>query len=236
VAQGLVTELAALGDSYSRRIPTQTASQKIALLFKSSISVSNVQLIAGSNAGSSGLRKALKANVRIGNFDFIVIAVHMKAGRPTNGSNQDPHVIRNQQATAIANFISNAILGNEKDVLLIGDYNMVPGEDDENFARISPGAGANEFLRFISTESLSGQTSHISNCSPFGGNLLDGFAISKTFTQEFIGNTLKIIPFTDTNIFSSETGTAFNCTTYKGFISDHLPLIARFRANDPDDD
>jgi endonuclease/exonuclease/phosphatase family metal-dependent hydrolase len=231
----IVNELANLGDHYSMRILTQSASQNIALVFKNGVTVSNLRLIPGSDAGNSRLRKALSATVRIGQFDFILIAVHMKAGRPANGSSDDPRIVRNRQATAIANFIRTATQGVEKDVLVVGDYNMIPGEDNSNFSRMSPGDSTAEFLRYVSNESLSGQTSHISGCNPARGSLLDGFAISKTFTTEYTANSLRIVPFSDTSVFTSSSGSALTCSSYKANISDHLPLVARFNISSDDD-
>jgi endonuclease/exonuclease/phosphatase (EEP) superfamily protein YafD len=167
--------------------------------------------------------------VRIGRFDFILIAVHMKSAR-----GRAERETRTRQAKAIADFISGATTGSEKDVLLVGDYNMIPGQDDINFQTLSPGTGTNEFLRFISTERLRGQISHFSNCSPIRGNLLDGYAIASTFTREYREASLRLIPFTDP-IFRQPSGTQFNCATYTGLVSDHLPLVARFRANSDDD-
>ncbi|MDQ3802242.1 MAG: endonuclease/exonuclease/phosphatase family protein [Acidobacteriota bacterium] len=226
---------------YDVRILSQTASQNIAILFKNSVTVSNVQLIPGSDDGNQRLRRALAARVKVGQFDFILIGVHMKAGRPRNPqtNSRDPQRIRTRQATAIANFIRQQTQGSERDVLLVGDYNMVPGQDAVNFRTMSPGPSNNEFLRYISSQALS--LSHINDCGDGGedeveGRLLDGFAISRVHTREFVAGSMRTINFNDASVFSSETGTPFTCTTYTGFISDHLPLVARFRTNQDDDD
>ncbi len=220
---------------YSVQILNQSAGQNIAILFKDTVAVSNVQLIPGSDDNNNRLRRALAANVRVGQFDFILIGVHMKASRPADDRTAQP--TRTRQARTIANFIRRETRGVEKDVLVIGDYNMIPGEDNVNFSAMSPGRGRNEFLRYISTESLSGQTSHISRCNgnQVRGNLLDGFAISRGFTREYVARSLRIISFNDTSIFASDTGTPFNCTTYRGFVSDHFPLVATFQINRDDD-
>lgn len=161
----MIDTLRQLGNRYRFVFIPQTSRQAIAILFKDQprVSVTGEQLIQGSDDNDRDLRKALAANVRIGRFDFILIAVHMKSARG-NAERQT----RTQQAEAIAAFISDATKGNEKDVLLIGDYNMILGEDDINFQTISPGSAANEFLRLISTESLRGQISHFSRCPDRG--------------------------------------------------------------------
>jgi endonuclease/exonuclease/phosphatase family metal-dependent hydrolase len=232
ILQDLVDELGNLGDDYTFLFFEQTAHQNIALIFKTSVEVTDDELVLHSDADQSSLRKALKANVRIGNFDFILIAVHMKSSRDATSRQT-----RTRQARALANFIRNSIdSSSERDVLVVGDYNMIPGEDQVNFSTMSPGPNSNEFLRFISSESLSGQTSHISGCNPLRGNLLDGFAVSRNFTSEFEDGSLRLVRFTDTSIFSSDTGAPLNCVAYKGFISDHFPIVARFKINGDDDD
>lgn len=205
----------------------QTVPQKIAVLFKDSpeISVSNRRTVPGSDDNNPDLRKAFAFDVKIRNFDFLLIAVHLKSGRA-----KAQRTVRTRQTRAIARFIRQETAGTgEKDVLVVGDYNMVPGQDAENFNNLSPGSNANEFLRFVSS-SLSGR-SHIGTClnaSAFKGNLLDGFSISRKQTREWTGyiriqQLQALLP----NMW---------CDKYKSTVSDHLPLVARFRVSSPDDD
>ena len=227
VLQRLDDQLTAMGRDYSFIFFEENAFQNIALLFKDGVQVTDQELIPGSDDNNSDLRKALAAKVRLRNFDFILITVHMKSAR----SNAD-RAIRTRQATAIANYIRSETSGNERDVLVVGDYNMIPGDDQVNFSAMSPGPNNNEFLRFVSTERFTGQTSHISACNPLRGNLLDGYAISRAHTREFLD--IRMLTLTDP-IFELPNNQR-RCTNYKGFISDHFPMIARFRINRPDDD
>ncbi|MGH9959688.1 MAG: hypothetical protein ACREBC_21610, partial [Pyrinomonadaceae bacterium] len=206
----------------------QAVPQMIAVLFKDSpdISVSNRREVPASEEGQPDrLRKAWAFDVKIGNFDFLLIAVHLKSGR-----GPEERETRTCQTRAISRFISEQTTGSgEKDVLVVGDYNMVPAQDGRNFVNLSPGTQNNEFLRFISSN-LSG-ASHIGTCtsaSNFTGNLLDGFAISRVHTTEWTGfirilQLHALLP----NMF---------CERYRTTISDHLPLVARFRISSPDDD
>ncbi len=211
---------------------TQPVPQKIAVLFKDSpnISVTNRRAIPGSDDNlPERNRKAYAFDVRIRNFDFLLIAVHLKSGRNNTERN-----IRNRQASAIAAFIRLQIdTKPEKDVLVVGDYNMVPGEDDLNFDALSPGPSNNELLRFISTEIPGDPPTHIGECvnqSTFTGNPLDGFSISAVQTREWTG-LIQALPLHRT------LPTAFRgCTRYKQRVSDHIPLVARFRVNGVDDD
>ena len=206
----------------------QPVPQMIAVLFKDSpnISVSNRRVIPGSDEGQPDrLRQAWAFDVKIRNFDFLLIAVHLKSGRET-----EEREIRTCQVRAISRFITaHTEATGEKDVLVVGDYNMVPTQDQRNFANLSPGKQNNEFLRFISS-TLSGP-SHIGECtnaSDFTGNLLDGFSISRLHTPEWTGyiriqQLQALLP----NMW---------CAKYKATFSDHLPLVARFRVDGADDD
>ena len=210
VPQKIVQELGA--DYQAPIVLPQNAAviQNIALIFKTGVSVSDAKLLPDTDLPEEpGSRKALTANVRIGNFDFVLVGVHLKSGRASSSRTK-----RTRQGKAIAEFITQAVAGGEKDVLVLGDYNMIPRtgatrNDEANFIALSP----TNFLRFVSSDFLVGKTSHIDGCSPLRGNLLDGFAISRTFTTEFIAGSTRIISF-------SKLGTT--CASFKQNVSELL--------------
>lgn len=210
----------------------QTVPQKIAVMFKDSpnISVSNRRAISGSDDNHPDRhRKAYAFDVRIRNFDFLLIAVHLKSGRGTTERN-----IRTRQAQAIARFIENEIDDKpERDVLVMGDYNMIPGPDDVNFQALSPGSGSQELLRFISSDIPGDPPTHIDEClnvNTFDGNHLDGFSITRGQTTEWTGF-VRALPIHQT-LPSPNRG----CFRYRRRVSDHIPVVARFRTSLPDDD
>jgi endonuclease/exonuclease/phosphatase (EEP) superfamily protein YafD len=200
-----------------------TVVQNLAIIHKSGVTVSGARLLPGTDLPEEERsRKALQANVRIRNFDFVLIGVHLKSGR----SNSD-RAKRNRQCEAISNHISQLIAGSEKDVLVLGDYNMIPRRGDQqndvdNFHKLN----AINHLRFVSSEALTGQTSHIDGCNPLQGNLLDGFAISREHTGEYREGSLRMPSF-------GELGRG--CSSFLRDVSDHRPLVARFRITTDDD-
>lgn len=223
IIEEIVRKLNAYGSEYDHKMPSQKADLKIAIVFKKGVDVSGVGLIDGTDLGIPSYRKALKADIRIGTFDFVLIGVHLKSGRQ-----KDSRIARTKQAALIAEFVENATKGAEKDVLIVGDYNMVPSRggylnDEENFAAMNP----DEFLQFVSSEDLAGQGSHLSNGGN-PGNLLDGYAISYDYTNEYIDGSLRIFP-----LFKALRLTA---AEYVSRVSDHLPLVARFDIVVDDDD
>jgi endonuclease/exonuclease/phosphatase family metal-dependent hydrolase len=210
----------------------QPVPQKIAVLFKDSpdISVTNQRAVPGSDDNNPDrLRKAWAFDVKIRNFDFLLIAVHLKSGREA-----PERQIRERQAAAIAAFIKHEVdTKPEKDVLVVGDYNMIPTADAVTFSTLSPGPVNNELLRFISSEIPGQPPSHITRCineTSFDGNPLDGFAISAVATQEWTG-LIQLLPLHRTLPMPNK-----GCTRYNKRVSDHLPLVARFRVSGTDDD
>ncbi len=220
--------VAKLGSDYKGVILEQkpTTIQNIAFVYKSNVAVTDVQLIKGSDlAEEERSREALAAKVKIGNFDFILIGVHLKSSR-----DKKEREMRTRQCKVIAKFIKEQTKGKEKDVLVIGDYNMIPREDvltpndEENFNAMS-----DNFLRFVSTDFLKGQASHISKCEPFTGNLLDGFAITKKFTEvEYIAKSTKLLPGAE--LWNGD------CKSYNRNVSDHFPVVSEFNVGLTDDD
>lgn len=211
--------LTEMGSCYDARILDQTATQNIGVLFKCEVQVTNPRLIPGSDDGNSSLRKGFAVDVRVGQFDFLLVALHLKAGRTT----QDRQ-IRDRQTAQIASFLASELAGGERDVLVVGDYNMIPGQDASNFTALNPG----NMLRFVSTEDLSGQPSHIPQSGACdGGNLLDGFAVARQHTAEYIDASLRIYPM--------HRALGMTLCAFGTEVSDHLPLTARFRILEDDD-
>jgi endonuclease/exonuclease/phosphatase family metal-dependent hydrolase len=222
-AQNIATQL---GADFAVPIILQQGAgvvQNLAILHKTSVTVSAPVLIDGTDLNEDAFsRKALAADVKVGQFDFLLIGVHLKSGRTAPERAQ-----RERQTRAIADFIATRVKGAEKDVLVVGDYNMIPAQDGENFQTLSGG----KFLRFVSSETLSSRASHISKCAPFRGNLLDGFAISQAHTQEYVSGSLRLLRFSD---FKS-TCSKFARPSSPTYVSDHLPLVATFSVAKDDD-
>ena len=205
------------GGCYNSAAPRQErAGQEIALLTKCSVSVFTVGTMEGTNLEKRGYRDALIADMKIGEFDFILVGLHLKASR--GNANRK---LRDKQIKEITNYLDWRLKGNEKDVIILGDFNMIPLEDISNFKNL----GMNKYVRFISSESLSGQFSHIKKTG--SGNLLDGYGITKEDDSEYIEDSIEIIQL--------HQDMGYTLLDYREKVSDHLPVSARFNI-DVDDD
>ncbi|MBU2958007.1 GMP synthase [Paracoccus sp. 1_MG-2023] len=208
--QRLIDGLAAKGCTYRAAMLAQTSDLNIGLLFKEGVEVDNLRFVPGSDLDDPRRRKAMVADVTIGKFDFTLIAVHLKSGR--DGPDQR---IRDAQCQVIGAFIADLRARSREDVLLLGDFNMIPGEDVSNFHHL----GGDDRMNFVSSWDLQDRFSHI---LPKGrANLLDGFAISRTFSTEYIRGSLRLFPMHWTLDMGREG--------FREKVSDHLPFVASFR-------
>ena len=182
------------------------------VLHKQGITITNVSLMADSDGGDPSRRKAFTADVKIGSFDFHLIAVHLKSGRETASQK-----LRDDQCKVIGNYITNlrGPADRNPDILLMGDFNMIPGQDISNFHHL----GGDDIMDFLSSWDLQSRFSHILEAGR--ANLLDGFAISRRYSTEYIRGSLRLFPMHWTLDMGREK--------FRNEVSDHLPFVASFR-------
>lgn len=210
--QALIAGLVEKGCLYESVMLQQNSDLNIGVLFKRGIKAKNARFIEGSDLGDARRRKAMVVEMTIGRFDFILIAVHLKSGR-----NPAQQKIRDQQCKVVGEFIAELReVKKREDILLMGDFNMVPGQDVSNFFHLG-----DDLMDFLSSWDLQDRFSHI---LPKGrANLLDGFAISRTFSTEYIRGSLRLFPMHWTMDMGRER--------FRKEVSDHLPFVASFRIN-----
>ena len=202
--------LGAKGVAYDTVLLPQDNKLNVGVLFKEGVTAQNPRFIPDSDLNDVRRRKALVVDMKIGRFDFTLIVVHLKSGR---GKNEQE--IRDEQCKVIGNFITDLRANRREDILLMGDFNMIPGQDVSNFHHL----GGDDVMDFLSSWDLQARFSHILEAGR--ANLLDGFAISRTFATEYIRGSLRLFPMH----WSMDIGRE----RYRERVSDHLPFVASFR-------
>jgi exonuclease III len=198
------------GLTYHSALKEQSGKLHIGVLYKDGVVASNPQLIEGSDLGDPNKRKAFVLDLKIGKFDFSIVVVHLKSGRSL--ANQK---IRDEQAKVIFSFIEAYRANGREDIILTGDFNMIPGQDISNFHFL----GGDDVMDFLSSWDLQERFSHILDKGR--ANLLDGYAITRTFSKEYVRGSLRLFPMH----WSMDIGRE----RYKDTVSDHLPFVATFR-------
>jgi endonuclease/exonuclease/phosphatase family metal-dependent hydrolase len=214
----LQTKLTAAGVAYEEPVILDQpgVQQDIGVLFKQGIEATNPRLLDGSDLGIRGNRKALLVDMKVRKFDFLLIVVHLKAGR-----DRAQQQMRDLQAEVIGQFIDQQLLAHPReDIVVLGDFNMIPGQDVSNFHFL----GGDDQLDFLSSWDLQERFSHI--LEKGRPNLLDGFAITRTRTTEYIRGSLRVFPV-HRALGKSKTG--ISLAEFRRTVSDHLPFVATFR-------
>ena len=213
----LVQGLNDKGLCYESKILEQSNDLHIGVIYKQGVTAENETLLDGSDLGDPGKRKAFVVDMKVGKFDFKLIAVHLKSGRGPS-----EQLIRDEQAKVIGQFIKDQRDQSREDILLMGDFNMIPGQDVSNFHFLGGSHlvdDGKDLIDFLSSWDLQARFSHI---LPKGrANLLDGFAISRTFSKEYIRGSLQLYPMHWTMDMGRES--------FRNEVSDHLPFVASFR-------
>ncbi len=194
-------------------LPQPNGNIHIGFLHKPGVSVSGLQLIDGSEGDDPGGRQALIADVEVGKFKAKLIAVHLKSGR-----DRPEQQIRDSQCKIIGDKIAEirATPGlTQRTILLMGDFNMIPGQDVSNFHHL----GGDDMMDFVSCWDLQDRFSHILDKGR--ANLLDGFAVSRTYSTDYVRGSLRLFPMHWTMNMGREA--------FKDEVSDHLPFVASFR-------
>lgn len=198
------------GVIYDSCILPQAKDLHIGVLFKRGITVKNPILVDGSDLGDSDKRKALAVDIKISKFDFTLIVVHLKSGRGKRNQK-----IRDEQSKIIAEYILELRRNKREDIILTGDFNMIPGQDVSNFYYL----GGDDMMDFISSWDLQDRYSHILEVGR--ANLLDGFAVTRTYSTEYIRGSLRVFPMHWCMDIGREE--------FRETVSDHLPFIASFK-------
>lgn len=211
----LANRLAEFGLTYSVTIDEQPDSHlHIGFLHKPGIEMSNARFVPGSQGSYTGGRQAYAVDVEIGaKFDATIIGVHLKSGR--DKPEQD---LRDTQCKVIGDWMTDlqTQAGYRRDMIaLMGDFNMIPGQDVSNFFHL----GGDDVMDFVSCWDLQDRFSHI--LKKGRANLLDGLAVSRKFSTDYVRGSLQLFPMHWTLDMGREK--------FREEVSDHLPFVASFK-------
>ena len=209
----LAAEISQYGIDYDATIVEQDGNLHTGFLFKKGVDVSNLRLIEGSQGNYERGRKAVAVDVKVGKFKATIIGVHLKAGRE-----KEHQRVRDTQCQVIGKWIDTLrdTPGYKRGtIVLMGDFNMIPGQDVSNFHYL----GGDDVMDFVSSWDLQDRFSHILDKGR--ANLLDGFAVSRTFSKDYVRGSLRLFPMHWTMDMGRER--------FKDEVSDHLPFVASFK-------
>ena len=203
---------------YDYFIKPVSGSQNVALLYKKSVSITNPRYYYPLAVVPYKTRPALIAEAKFKNFDFIIVAVHLKSTSRYDSSQylkEKSRQIRNEQAQILASLADSIISKTlEKDVIIVGDFNDYPTrKTDPTLIPLSKDPN----LDFL--------TAGMQSCKYSYWKSIDHIVVSKSAEKRYV------------------EGSVFMYNSYDSFpeneaqkISDHCPVIAEFDPSAPDND
>ncbi|BBM86400.1 endonuclease/exonuclease/phosphatase family protein [Candidatus Uabimicrobium amorphum] len=152
-------------------------------------------------------RKPATASFKAGNFDFTIITTHVIWGKST--------IPRKKEVMEMSNVFRNVERrGNEKDIILMGDFNRNPGGEEWN-----PLIGQSSM--YMAFDGFEKTMIKDTNC-------YDNIFFKSMYLREWTGTT-RIDRFDEDHFYNNDPKA-------HEVASDHRPVYARFRITGADDD
>ncbi len=220
----LVYWLKVLDNSYASLVspPSGTGSEREQYTFlyrkKSIKRLGSSKLAEGDFA-----RPPFIASFKAGNFDFTVISIHVCFG--CNGLGEEGRRLEIQRLTSLYSNLQN---GQEKDILLMGDFNLEP--NDGAFVNLETIGSTRPILSCETDEQCTQSTTTRET------NLFDNIWFDRGYVNEYV-NEGRIFHF-DEELFEDPSGDSsdYRERYARLAVSDHRPIWARFRTDLIDDD
>jgi endonuclease/exonuclease/phosphatase family metal-dependent hydrolase len=164
-------------------------------------------------------RPGYLAYCKCGNFDFNIMAVHLKSTSRYDNTEEKKNQsvdMRTEQAAILSKWADSMLTNStEKDLIIIGDFNDAPQRPKFKTLQI---LCDNPNLDFI--------TKDLKSCGKFSSQYtIDNLLISKSALKRFIPESLFMLDITS----------AYTKEQLKS-ISDHCPVSAQFDCTAPDND
>lgn len=203
---------------YSAHIGTLGREQNVGLLYNTSVEVkvegeyTPIAIEAGRN------RPGLVARCRKGNFDWMMMVVHLKSTSrydSTEALRKASFLTRSQQAERLVQWADSVREnGAEKDVIIVGDFNDFP------LRKTNP-----TLLPLVADTSLTFLTMNMRSCKNTTLYGIDHILISSSSRQRFITGSDRAV-----NFYATIPEKAAEK------ISDHCPVTGQFNTIIPDND
>lgn len=203
---------------YNFFVANGTGKQNVAFLYNPKLEIRIVGDYQPINVEPGRTRPGLIAYVKKGNFDFILMNVHLKSTSrydSTDELREKSYKLRQEQATAISNWVDSLQkYSKEKDIIILGDFNDNPLR--KSHPTLTP---------LLINKKLSFLTAELKSCQNPKWDNIDNIVVTTSVLGRVIFNSLHQINFYQL-LNKKEAKT----------ISDHCPVIISFDIIEPDND
>ncbi len=191
--------------------------QNVALLYKNDVKVTNVNEYMPVAIQKGRNRPGLVAHCKKGNFDWAMMVVHLKSTSrydSTDDLRQQSRETRRLQATVMTKWIDSVSQTDEKDIVIVGDFNDFPLRKKEP-----------TLTALLENQSIDFLTKERKSCKDEKMYAIDHIVVSKSARKRFITGSDGMV-----NFYASEK------KEIAQKISDHCPVVSTFEIISPDND
>ncbi len=191
--------------------------QNPAILYRDTVKVEFVENYQPMVVKKDRTRAGLVVKAKKGNFDFLIMVVHFKSTSRYDSTEQmkiESYELRKLQAKVIRNWADSVYSNtNEKDIIIVGDFNDNPKRESKVLSPITFGG---EYL-FL--------TDNLGSCKNPNWDNIDHIVINRSTFKRFVQGSVMM--------YNSHA-------KYEDYevekISDHCPVLSKFNIILPDND
>lgn len=204
--------------SYNYFISENGSKQNLCFIYKKGLEVNYKGLYFPLAVDTTNTRPGAILEAKKGNFDWIILAVHLKSTSRYDSTPELKDISRNlrlEQAKIIVKWADSILAeGKEQDLIILGDFNDTPKR--QKFPSLTP---------ILNSNSLFFLTDELKSCRFKNWYSIDHIIVSYSAKNRFIENSEFMFDFNSSlNDIEVEK------------ISDHCPVTVRFDVISPDND
>ena len=203
---------------YKYKITQNNSAQNVAFLYNSKIKIKRSFEYDKIDFQDRSTRPALVMELKKGNLDFVISNIHFKSTSHydnTEEKRERSYSIRTKQAEEMSYFVDSILNSkNEKDVIILGDFNDTP------VRKKNP-----TLMALLDNPNVTFITKEMKSCKSRSMYAIDHIVVSNSLLNRFVQSSER----------SYDISLVFGKDVAKN-ISDHCPVLANFDITPKDND
>ncbi len=192
--------------------------QNVGVIFRKGLSVQQLGVYTPLTVGVDRLRPGMMLSCRKGDFDWIMMVVHLKSTSRADSTDElrdESRRLRGKQAAMLRSWADSVVRADaEKEILIVGDLNDFPGRRDN--ATLGP---------LLASKEMTFLTGALRSCRNPNWYVIDHVIASRSAQQRFVAGSESV----------NDMRSYLDSREISG-VSDHCPVTVRFSTAEPDND
>jgi len=205
-------------DNFSFFVGNESGEQNPAILFRNNIHLTQLRYVHELEVEPNKTKPGILFEVRKGNFDWLMMVVHFKSTSRYDSTDELQDLsrqLRRKQAAALSLWVDSVLnTSNEKDIIIVGDFNDYPGRKSEA-----------TLTNLVENKNIEFLTNDMKSCKYDYLYSIDHIIISQSVKERYLSNSVRMYNFFDALTEADAEK-----------VSDHCPVFATFNISIKDND